>query len=251
MDEYLARQGRRGEIEEWFAEQGLLLPLSGLARPQAIWARQVATAMYCDHMFHDLATRMGFNPLWAEWVDDLYDSKNEYKQRLLQRVIAGGQGRSGGVQTEHHRLLGRMRLAEIEGQPLSTILTDEGHSLVEFHHGLRPSEWQQFDLSSWVVEAGASPKKFYLPFLAMFLAHGILVENFHESGKEHNQGDKFTAEVFWPAFSSLNRKFGIRPIIVRLPWHPSSFHYPRPGQPWIEQAAIPPEFRARVWEGAA
>jgi hypothetical protein len=67
------------------------------------------------------------------------------------------------------------------------------------------------DFSDWLLSFGGEHFD-YLPYLALFITQGILVENFL-SGDELDR--KFTKERVIPAFAKIVDIFGVKPLIVR------------------------------------
>ncbi len=69
-----------------------------------------------------------------------------------------------------------------------------------------------FDATDWYRRNGNKSLSHYKPFLALFICHGVLFENFLTEGKERD----FTFNVVLPAFKTVEQLFGMKPLIVRL-----------------------------------
>lgn len=92
-----------------------------------------------------------------------------------------------------------------------------GERLADFHHGLLSqsvSEIGRYDISPWYESHGEKAKEYYPYYLALFICHGILFENFITNGE-----DRFTKSVVFPAFKQVVDHFGIKPLIVPLVPH--------------------------------
>jgi hypothetical protein len=149
-------------------------------------------------------------------------------------------GRHGGLVTR------KLRLASIERnrlRPLTAINLNSGESLLSYHFKLHlefgRGAKNLFDLSAFYGQYEYDPKRYYWGFLSFFIAHAVLYEDYH-GGEDRNVLAPFTRDVFTPAFEGLTRKFGVSPLIVRMPWHPNLSYYPRPGEAdWTRHEVIP------------
>lgn len=247
MVELEHRQVLRPRIEAWFHSQGLEAPLFRDIQRPAVLARHVATAMYSDCVFEYIARDAGFTPVWCEYTGDVYVAKNTYKRALVDRVVAEGRGRSGGLKSRNHRLVSN--LPPLEKKQLSDIRVDSGGSLPDFHRQLRPEGWIRIEQTEWLRCAGGRAHLYYIAVLAQYVCHGVNFENFHEGGSGKDSHDEFTERIFLPAWQEVVRQFGVRPIIVRLPWHDSALHYPPSVTSWMDTQVIEPEFLARIKAG--
>ncbi len=246
FSELARRQGLRARVEDWLAKQGVPVPVFSPIPQAAILPRHVATWMYSDAVFDVVARDVGFNPVWASYNADLYTSENPYKRALVRRTIVTGQGRSGGFKTRAHKLVND--LGTIEKKSLSGIVLPDGQQLVDFHQALQPASCLRIDASGWLKAAGGSARIYYPRVLAQYICHGVCFDNFHESGKGHNEADVFT-QMFLGAWQSVVNEFGLRPLIVQMPWHERALYYPEAGADWRECNAIEPEFIARINAG--
>lgn len=222
------RQALRPVVEAWWLTNGWGLPPYFVTNPSLVGAicRQMATARYEDVVFACLAREAGLTPIWLEYLADNFSDKNSYKRSLLQRHICRGRGRNGGLR------LGRERLANTavcNGQTLGDIKVAEGLYLTEYHHRLQdviiPGA-VRFDISPWLKAIGnGRANDYYAASLSLWVAHGVLFEDYHggESGQEL---DGFTTQVFEPAWRKVVETFGVRPLIVPLPWQTEFAYYP-------------------------
>lgn len=127
-------------------------------------------------------------------------------------------------------------------KPLHLIKTKQGQNIADIHHQMHQQFFPQakrFDASDWLFQFGRA-KDYYMAYLSIFLAHAVLFEDFHggESGKKL---DSFTDKVFEPAYQELIDLFGIKPLIIKMPWLPEFKHYPG-DQNWQEHQIIPEEY---------
>lgn len=154
-----------------------------------------------------MAESVSFSPLCVEFCKDRFVSLNADKNSLCKLSFA--------VKT-NVRKLRIIDFHKYDGQPFSEIRTLSGQRLVDFHHCLieraHPDHNFTFtDCSDWVC-AFDSGHMDYLPYLGLFVTHGILLENFLW-GDELER--KFTEERVIPAFEKIVELFGVKPLIVR------------------------------------
>ena len=77
----------------------------------------------------------------------------------------------------------------VEGMTISGISTLWRERLVDFHHRILFSFFPHlnvslFDHSPWIHRNGSLAKDFYSKFLAQFVCHAILFDNFRDFGYE-------------------------------------------------------------------
>ncbi len=165
--------------------------------------------------FLDLCRDIRIDPLFLEFSSDKFVARNQEKYSLC-RLSFFSTDDVGGKRVES-----RMRIVDFnkyEGKPLNEVRTIRGEKLVDFHHRLleRSGEYipgSVVDFSTWFRKSTTKSKEYYyLYYLALFLAHGILFENFLQNKAEIS----FTMGKVVPAFHKLVELFGIRPLIVPL-----------------------------------
>jgi hypothetical protein len=101
------------------------------------------------------------------------------------------------------------------------------------------------DMSEWLQRLGKA-KNYYQAYLALFVAHNVLFEDYHGGESTGNgQLGGFTADVFEPAWHAVRDRFGVAPMITPLPWFPELAYYPANGE-WMNHGIIPDELLSDV-----
>jgi hypothetical protein len=182
--------------------------------PRAVLARHVITPNYETIRFLNVPDSTGLEPLFFEYHQDKLVYKNPGKYHLARMSFDLGRGKSGGQKHAHVRLVD---FNNSHGKPIRSVETLFGMGLVDLHHSLFLAKYPgheryMFDGSTWYAEHGGKPELYYEKFLGLFVAHGILFENFLLDQKEY----EFTRQVFLPAFMEVIRKTGKKPLIVPL-----------------------------------
>lgn len=181
---------------------------------RAILFRQIATPNYEARRFMIIPDTTKLTPLFWEYHDDKFTSNNPLKHRLGKMVLYEGKGKKGGNKVVHENVID---FNTSNGKKMRHIDTLWGQSLVDFHHELLNEAFPHlndhiFDASDWFHTHGATAKDYYLKYVAIFVRNGILFENFVLGGDELD----FTREVFLPAFFTVWKQFGKKPLIVAL-----------------------------------
>lgn len=180
----------------------------------AVLFRSVATPQFEIKRFFDLSTGYNIRPLFWEYYDDKFHSGNMSKYTLGKLFVYKGMGKN------NHSIVQKYNLIDFNknnGLAMKYIQTIKGDNFIDFHHKLLerviPNSTQYvFDSSDWLKKNGGVAKKYYKRYLALFLVHGILFENFLLDKSEI----EFTKNVFIPAFEKVEKLFGIKPLIVAL-----------------------------------
>ncbi len=178
---------------------------------KAILARNILTPNYAFFAFRKLAAEVALEDWCLEYTEDIFRSENPDKYYLGNLHFYGGQGKRGGEKVWPQKIL---NLNAAEGKCIAHLRTVWGGSLVEFHHRLAKEiipEYRRYaDVSDWVKRRGGKAKDFYPSYLALFLRHGILFENFLLADRP------LVEELFLPALEVIRQTFGLRPLIVPL-----------------------------------
>lgn len=228
------RQYLRGEVESYWAEQGVLFPqwLREL-KPSALWARQLVSWRFEDAVFADTARAAKLPTVWMRLTSDRFTEVSSLKRSYLHPQMATGLDRNGGIITRRQRL-GDMR--RWNGLALSDITLKDGQILPAWHQ----ARWERGYGQGTIVECddiklawGSQVNRYYLALMSMLIAHGVLFEDYH-GGESGDNLDSFTADVFEPAFALVKERFGVQPLIVKMPWWPELSLYP--SDEWISLA---------------
>lgn len=220
------------ENELWKNNQPPLPALNGEVPKAYLW-RNIASARYEDIEFYEIARSAGCAPYWLEYTEDKYSSRNPTKTDLLKLRLFHGLGKKGGPKIEKITL---SNPCEWENRLIKDIITIQGEPLTSFHHRIRkeifPTETaiSIIDISTWLQSQGKKSVENYPAFLSLFIAHGILFEDFEAPFSEQEEAakqlEKFKKTVFMPAWQKVIEITGKQPIIVRLPSTQHLSHYP-------------------------
>ncbi len=237
VKELQRRRALRPHIEEYWATQGVQFPTS-LCRdtPSAVMGRHVATFRYEDAVFIQMAEEVGLLPTWLTYTEDQFVTVSNGKRSLLHPQMVTRVNKHGMFIPRTQKLAS---IQEWVGKPLSDItMSDNGGRIVDFHHRRLLRAYPQAivqDTSYSCRGWGGRANKYYLGYLSLFLAHAVLLEDYH-GGESGAVLGGFTDTVFEPAFRALVEMFGVQPLIVPLPW-------------WKELALYPDEDFLTGWRG--
>lgn len=209
-EEILMRRNNLDLIKQ--VEKHFILPMPEFPEiPCAILARQVATPNYEYMRFVELAKKIELPPIVWEYTGDIFFRQNREKRRLAKMVFYYGLGKKGGRKTKNKEIID---FGRCEGQPMDCMRTLWGENFVEFHHRLFNSNdrCEMIEGTRLVKSIGGGARRYYGYFLACFICHGILFDNFLNSGQETD----FTKKIVMPAFKMLEDMFGAKPLIVKL-----------------------------------
>lgn len=240
---YLLEERRvfRKAIEECWKAQGFAFPQAFLQEaPAGFVSRHLATARYEDCAFILMAESVGLRPIWSTYIQDRFVTHSPIKgSYLLPRIVAGFSPR--GFPEIRKVILADTQAAEKTRQPLNEIFTGDNESLVSWHQNLLHAAYPQAVVTdpSDIYKARGGAKEYYPLLLSLAVAHGILFEDFH--GGETGAGlQRFTREIFEPAFCAVQGIFGASPLIVPLPWWRELGYYvdPRRADQWRRDRVI-------------
>ncbi len=224
------RQALKPAVEQWWQEKGWPVPpvLTESRQPLGVLMRQVATWRYEDELVERMAVRDGFRPFCLEYTADAFTRFSTYKRALLQRHIVLGTGRNGGLRCRSDRLVAN--LERWQNRSLCDIHTDDGRNLVDVHHSLRRAQGKNdfWDASTMLREAGlARAHDYYACAFSWFVAHAVQFEDYHDP--DDPTLAEFTRRVVEPAWREVQKKFGVAPLIVRVPGGRRLNSYPELG----------------------
>lgn len=187
-------------------------------KKSAVLFRHIATPNYEIRRFMNIADTVddyGIQPLILEYLDDKFTNRNQWKYFLGRLSFYKGHDKNKTAMFECKVI---MDFNTHNMQPISSVKTLAGNSLVDFHHDLFLRHFPHmknvgmFDMSEWLREHGGGAKAYYKTFLSLFLKHGILFENFLIDGNE----SVFTKEIILPALFEIHKETRVKPLIVAL-----------------------------------
>lgn len=215
------RRSMRQKVETWWKEKGWKIPSACLSLENAlVFGKPIATRRYEDALFVHLAESLDLQPVWMEYTQGSLSTESPYKRSLIHPTFYEKRGRTGGIVVRKHRLA---CMQSHRMQPIHEIRLahTETVSLVDYHHTLLDAfgfgPQSRVDLSGFYRQFGRAVN-YYAPYLSLFLAHGVLVEDYHGGEDAAVVGD-FTSTTFEPAMQELYYQFGVMPLIARMPWH--------------------------------
>jgi len=175
---------------------------------RAVLYRQICPADNGFEFFFYSAKYINAEPLILEYHDDIFVSFNEEKKGLGRLRVK--------LEDESHAVVDIMNFHENEKKKLGECVLKSGEKLVDFHHrlfNLLGCKAESVDTSKWCHSIGSAADYYYY-FLLHFVAHGVLFDVFQTV--EDEKEDVFTSNVVLPALEKIERKFGLKPLIVRL-----------------------------------
>lgn len=198
----------RKKVEQYLGND---IPEVFLNEPRAVLFRNVISPDLEFLHFLECAKKVGLKPLGLEYVEDHFCTRNSDKLVLCKLNIFNGRDKNGNAIVSYEKIVDLMSQ---DNKKFSEVKLRDGQNLIEFHRDLlkksEGNDLEIFDMSSWIENNGQKAIEYYKKFLAFFICHGVLFENFMESGEE----DEFTREVFMPAFKLVKENFGLKPIIL-------------------------------------
>jgi|SRR3989338_4109731 len=185
-----------------------------VGEPRAVLTRYIVSPTIEMARFCRTVQKSTLKPLFLEYAEDKFVARNFEKYCLGRLHFArDAENNKKGV-----TVLRIVNFNKNEGKILNRIATEQGGSLVDFHHRLlEKSDYVRspeiLDFSEWFKKSRKlSGDYYYLYYLALFLTNSILFENFLLDKREHD----FTEHKVVPAFKRLEELFGIRPLVVPL-----------------------------------
>jgi hypothetical protein len=188
------------------------IPKVLISDPRAVLFRNIVITDTEFQRFHELSDKVSLEPLGLEFLEDRFCTRNADKLRLGRIDIFEKMNR------KNEPIIRCERIIDFRGndnKKLTDVETIWGQKLVDLYHGLLQADSRRtetFDMSAWIERNGRIAAKYYEKFFALFICHGVLIENFIASGEETG----FINEVVHPAFSGVCRVFGIKPLVCRL-----------------------------------
>jgi hypothetical protein len=222
LDEAVAELERRRTDKaliarvEAYLEQDIPEHFSG--EPILYLARHVAAANFETLRFLHLVEAISMPAVIGQDLEDRFVPKNQLKKALGKLPISTGISMKDGQCHERYEYVNIIDFSRTDGKKFSEIETLWGESLSDFHAGLFKElanhTVQIVDESAWINRTHrGNLLAHYKKFLALFIVHGILFEDYALEDKEEA---RFIEGVLRPAFRFVEREFGCRPLIAQL-----------------------------------
>lgn len=210
------RKSLRGEVEEWWSSIGLEFP-SHLSNCGLLGRDPMARVEFFK--FYQMCEQIGLSSACIEASGELFVSSKPKMSMAHPKIFRFSQ--KGSIITQKRKLI------NIQDHDGKSSIGETG--ILGFHRermeGVLP-DLEIWDMSKF-VQTWKDLNLYYQFYLSLAVAHGVLFEDYHGVGESGNCLSNFTEEVFEPAFHWLEKKFGVSPMIVSLPWkntynlHPS------------------------------
>jgi hypothetical protein len=186
-----------GDIPEYFARGECF-----------VLARHIATPNNETLYTLELARRNGVHGVLSQDPKDKFTSVNKLKRRLARPEIC--------YETSLGKIYRRLDIVDIpqsEGMTLENIRCRTGQRLLDFHNllfrNVKLDNVTITDDSDWIDRNYRGKiRKYYYRFLALYIVHGVLIEDFDED--DH----LFFIDIFQPSLEELQKTFGMKPIIA-------------------------------------
>lgn len=181
-------------------------------------ARHVASPNFETLRFLHLVESLDLPAVLSHDLNDRFVPKNPLKRALGKLSISTGIEVKGGECNESYERVSVVDFNTMSGKQFKDIETKWGESLVAFHESLFKSlasrSVQLVDESGWIDRHHRGDLALhYKKFLALFIVHGILFEDY---ALEDREEAKFIEGVLRPAFRFIEQEFGCRPLIAQL-----------------------------------
>ena len=162
------------------------------------------------------AERYGVMAIFSQDLNDKFTSVNNLKRRLARPEVCIQQ--NGGLA---YRKINLVDVPKAEGLPLREVRTLHGALLADVHNRLfdavESGAFRVVNDSGWIDRNGRGDlARHYTRYLLLFIAHGILFEDFESIADE-----KLRNRVAVPCFIDSWTRFGATPILVRTHAEPS------------------------------
>ena len=181
----------------------------------AVFARQIATPNIDTQRFIKIAKENNLKPILFEYPKDKFASKNNFKHSLGQIRVSNGINSLGQDMMEKINIID---LVKYDGKKIEEIITTWGEPLTDFHrklfkHYKLPEDLVFYNIGQWYSRNGGDAMNYYTNFMLLFVAHGILFENFLTT--KDSEGN-FTQNIVLPVIERIINLTGVKPLIVPI-----------------------------------
>ncbi len=203
------------KVEEYLEND---IPTHFRGDPILYLARHVATPNFETLRFLSLVEPLPLSTVIGQDLKDKFVPKNPLKKAMAKMPIITGPSVRKGVCHETYERISVIDFNKTSGKPFSSIETLWGESFADFHKNLFASITKLpvniVNESDWIDrQHRGNLLAHYKKFLALFVVHGILFEDYAFDDREEA---KFIKRVLWPACRFIEEHFGVRPLIAEL-----------------------------------
>lgn len=186
--------------------------------PVLYLARHLATPNFETLRFLHLAESIGIHVVLGEDTRDRFAPHNPLKKALGQLSVCLEIGQKGGVIRERFQKMTVIDFNTYSGKRLDSVHTLWGERLPDFHTRLlKPylrGHTTVIDDAEWIDRNDRGDLlAHYKRFLALFVAHGVLFEDYWFEDKHESL---FMEAILLPAAEFIAREFGVCPLITHL-----------------------------------
>jgi len=206
----------RAKVERYLGND---IPSYFQGDPVLYLCRHVASPNMQTLRFLHTMKAEGMKTVIGQDAKDLFVSHNQLKKALGKMPVCTGIFYTNGKRIEQFRKVSVIDFNSWNGKPLNTARTLWGESLLDFHNNMFRQLTDECvhieDDSSWVdrYDRGDLLAE-YKKFLALFLVHGIMFEDYPIEDSKIEEG--FVTDILRPAFEHIEAEFGLRPLIAPL-----------------------------------
>lgn len=181
--------------------------------PSCVLVRDIITPNNEFRFFMDIATELDLRIVFLEYTKSKFVAKNINKYHLCLPHIYNGVDKNDCAKITKEKIVD---FNTMEGKVLGNITTIQDQNLIDFHHTLLFEKYPEiqkeniFDFSDWFNGHKNIDGYYYLHYLALFICHGVLFENFILGNGEK----EFTEQKILPSFFKLAEIFGVKPLVV-------------------------------------
>jgi len=180
------------------------------SKPIFYFSRHLATPNYEVAHVIEMTKLYKYNLVVGEDHKGIFVSNNELKISLGKLPVVKGVSKTNDEIIENMTIID---FATSQGKAMDEISTKFGQSLPDFHHDLfkfvYPENPELVDESAWIDRNDRNNiVEQYKKILALLCVHGVMLESYVPEEL------KFVTEVVSPAFKTVERAIGVRPLIV-------------------------------------
>ncbi len=205
----------RGKVEAYLQED---IPDYFRDGPILYLARHIATPNFETLRFKYLMEPLGMKAVVGQDTKDLFVSSNHAKKALCKLSICRGISQKDGILNERFQNVSIVDFNVSDGKRFDAVTTLWGERLVDFHARLfarfMREKVENPDDAAWIDRHHRGDLlEHYKDFLALFVTHGILFEDYVMEDKHEAH---FVKDILRPACRFIEQRFGLRPLIVPL-----------------------------------
>lgn len=187
-------------------------------QPVLLLARHMATPNFESLRFLHTLSELELPVVISQDLSDRFTSKNMLKRALGKMPVCTQITQRKGLVIENYRNVTVVDFNTNQNKALREVTTTWGEPLADFHARLFSTRKNVnatiVDDAAWIDRNNRGDLlEHYKRFLALFVAHGVLFEDYLVEDKEE---EDFTRNVLRPAFAFVEKEFGVRPLITQL-----------------------------------